>query len=237
MSDASRHGLLRLQVLVLGLALWAFALLLPWLHLAAPGTARAVADLLREPLLLLPVAALLAGVASGRATWLVTGVPLALLPAVLHDPSLVGERVYGFPAFVLTGAVLAAWVALAAQVGAAPVTAAGPARETLSGRVRTAGAGLTAALVVTFAAFAWWAAFDPGVVWEGGGSAEAAAARDHGRSVPALVLIACWLATVTRFLAPVAAGILTAGILDRSRPEPSPAPTARRDPADDAGGL
>jgi hypothetical protein len=218
MTRTLRDALARLQVLVLGGALWVFALLLPILHVGATDPAGRPALLVR-PLVFLPLAALFGGIVTVRrgqpsGVWLALTVPLALLPPLLGEPALLGERVYGFPAFLVTAGVLAAYLAAVARLEAAPRLAAdagggGAARErdALRRPLRVAGA-VVVLLVVALAAFGWWSAFDPALVWAGADTGEAAAARPYGRTTPALVLVVCWLAVVTLALTPLAGWLL-----------------------------
>lgn len=207
MSRAWRDGLLRLQILVLGVALWAFTLVLPYLHVSAPTTAGGL-GLVERPLLFLPLAALLLGLVRGRAAWLLAGVPLSALPAILRDPALVGERVYGFPAVLVTAGVLAAWVALTARLDAPAGGVGRLARGSSAARPRLFGHAGVAALVVALALLVWWAGFDPATVWDGGAQADTAATRPLGRTVPVVVAVVCWVLVVSAFVTPLAVDAL-----------------------------
>lgn len=203
-----RHVLPRLQVLVLGVALWAFVLLLPERHVGAADAAAQLTPV-AQPLFFLPLALLLAGVLGGRSLWLVVAVPLGLLPPLLAEPALLSAEVYGFPAFLLTAAALAGYLvaALRLEVGPRRPAAGAGSRPAAGLRELVAGGALMAAVAGALALFAWWAGFDPAIVWTGADAGNAPATRAYGRTVPALVLIACWLALVTLVLTPLAAGL------------------------------
>ena len=119
----------------------------------------------------------------------------------------------------MTAAVFAAWIALAARVGGPRVTLGAASAPGSARPPRTALLAATAALAASFAAFAWWAAFDPAIVWNGA-SGEAAAARELGRTLPALVLVACWLGAVTSLVAPLVDLLLRARA-DRQQQPPA----------------
>lgn len=183
----------RLRVLLLGVVFWAFALLVPRLHLLG-------ADGLQTPghlafaLLFLPLSALVGGVLSGSAGWLLFAVPTLVLPAVLDEPSLVGERIYGFPAFLMTAGALAAYLASAAQLGASLHRSSGArSRASEARRSGVAVVVLTGALVLLL----WGAAFDPGARFAG--SREPSA----GGAFPTVAAIACWSGIVWGVVLPV----------------------------------
>lgn len=198
-----RDLLPRVRVALLGIALWAFVLLLPAHHL---GLLDDVTRGGRTWLMLafLPLAALAAGVARARTTWLLTAVPLALLPAILSAPELVGERVYGFGGFLVTTGVFGAYLASAARAGvAAPLAGHPTPRRSTSPSARQA--LLVGLPIVVFGVLCWWAAFDPSVLWQVGPDGALAADRPLGRTLPALVVVASWLVAAMGILVPLAA--------------------------------
>ena len=195
----------------MGVALWGFVLLLPAVHLGLlAGADRFVRALYAVPLLVLGVA-----VVRWHALWLLGFFPVSLLLPALRDPELVGQRVYGFPAFLLTAVALAAFlVAVLAAKGGEP---AGGVRQKRNAAdlLQT---GVEAALVVLLGLFAWWGAFDPSVVWTPSPAAEVAALRPYGRTLPVLILVGSWLLVVSAVATPLVGRLATKR---ESRGEPS----------------
>lgn len=97
-----------LAALPMGILVWAFVLLIPWLHVhgGAPEDLRAVA-------LATPLAVLAAGAAARSEALLLTGFPVSFLPALVTDGALSGRRVYGVDAWAITACFLGLYLVTA----------------------------------------------------------------------------------------------------------------------------
>lgn len=167
---------------LLALVWWAMTLAIPLRHLSALGDSEPLARGLFA-VALLPIGALVAGLALRSPVWLAGAVPAACLPAFLMEPRLLGEHVYGYPAFALSAIVLALYL-----VAALRLRTRGAVR---SDRRRVEGKLLAVegVLAVVLLLFAWWAAFDPSVAEK----AASAGVEPGSRALSSVVLVVCWL--------------------------------------------